>query len=117
MSFIELKIDEITCAHCALGVESVLQSLGLKNVLVDVAAKTAQFDAEKAEVPGIITSLKRSGYTAAPLQDAMPSASSASKLLTRFLLCLPFTVALLVPMFVHISFLHEPVMQMMLSLQ
>lgn len=58
-----IKINGMTCGHCAARVQKGLEAIGAKNVKIDVAAGLAEMDYEK-NVEDLYEAVEDSGFDA-----------------------------------------------------
>lgn len=111
---IELAVSGMTCNNCAKGVERLLQEFGATDIAVNAGAATARFRLTQPEkLPEIRAAIQNLGYKV----DDTPSAEGRglSPLEIKFLICLPLTLPLLLPMWLPLHFLHQPLVQLLLS--
>ena len=124
MESINWKVEGMTCSNCALSVTKYLEKEGMQNVKVnpidgDVHFETVHFDKEKQV--SLTRGISSLGYAvidekAAKLaQDQQPP---MNKYLRYMLICLPFTLVLMLHMIpgLHWDWLMNPWVQLALSL-
>ncbi len=62
---ITLKIDGMTCSHCALTVEKALKNNGAENVMVDFVQGEAKIKSKGTiDSEALIAAVKKAGYQA-----------------------------------------------------
>lgn len=111
-----LRVEGMNCANCALGIERHLTSLGLSQVAVNFATSTARFQLPpERSLKEIAQEVRQLGYTV-PELDAVDRESRFSSLEGKFLLSLVFTIPLMLPMVIPVHGLHDPFVQLGLSL-
>lgn len=112
-----LKVEGMTCNHCASTVDGIIKQEGGKDVHVDYLMGEASFDALSDEkIERILTRLKSAGYKAQAemTHDDHTGLSTVEK---RFFFTLPFSLVLFAHMFVPAeSWLNIPWVQMALCL-
>lgn len=126
MEKVKLKVEGMTCANCALTVSKYLEREGLKNIKVNPIDGQVSFETggavyEESKISKGIDSL---GYKVVSNGHAVHDhhdhehGEQMNIQLKRFLICLPFTLILLLHMIprVHIHFLMNPWVQLALSL-
>ena len=112
---VELKIEGMHCAGCALGIEKHLKKIGLPDASVDYVAGTAQFSLEQdALLPEITGAIEKLGYKTAPINGGAAGSGRLEVLRARFFFCLAFTLPLFAHMFIPWAFLHRPYVQLAL---
>ncbi len=121
METVKWKVQGMTCANCALTISNYLQKEGLKNVRVNPIDGQVTFDVDgkPIEESKITNGIKALGYkvqsTGVGGDDEKTEISAHLK---RFLICLPFTLLLLIPMIpaFRIHFLMNPWVQLILCI-
>ncbi|MEJ7913395.1 MAG: cation transporter, partial [Chitinophagaceae bacterium] len=123
METVNLKVEGITCSNCALTISKYLEEQGLQNVKVnpidgDVSFETA---GETKNNHKIAKGIEGLGYKVLEQGNALKSDSkkSLNRFLGYFLICLPFTLVLMLHMFhswLHLPWLMNPWVQLMLCL-
>jgi Cu+-exporting ATPase len=123
METVTWKVEGMTCSNCALTISQYLQQQGLNNVKVnpidgDVSFETAETDKKEDKIAKGIESL---GYKV--LTDVTAPAATGkkpiNKFLRYFLICLPFTLVLMLHMLhgiIHFELLMNPWFQFALCL-
>ncbi len=67
---IELKVEGMSCSHCAATVEKALSDVrGVRSVAVDLSRGTAKVEGE-APVETLVAAVTAEGYRAAPSASA-----------------------------------------------
>ncbi len=124
MTHIELKIKGMTCAACSGRIERVLSKTeGVSYVSVNLTTETASvdFNEEKMSSDEVIAKIQNLGFDAQIYNgDETDDESRDKSLLFSFILSAIFTFPLIAGMVlewvgVHIVFLHNPWLQLMLS--
>ncbi len=115
---LNLKVEGMTCNHCASTVGGIIKQEGGKDIQVDYLMGEANFDhipAEKLE--RILKRLKNAGYEAQSDGFNAEERSGISSIEKKFLFTLPFSFVLLMHMFVpHDWWLNDPLVQFFLCL-
>lgn len=63
---IKLKIEGMSCSHCAMAVEKALSDVdGVRSVAVDLSGGTASVEGEAA-IEMLVAAVTEEGYRAAP---------------------------------------------------
>ncbi len=120
MENVKWKVEGMTCANCALTVSKYLQREGLKNVKVNPLDGFVSFDvAEKPLDESKVTKgIEGLGYKVVGESDHKHDSQQTNVQLRRFLICLPFTLVLMLHMVpgIHLHWLMNPWVQLALSL-
>ncbi len=123
METVNWKVEGMTCSNCALSISKYLQQQGLKNVKVNPIDGDVSFDTinEEKREEKIAKGIESLGYKV--LTSANASAATNQKLVNKFLryflICLPFTLVLMLHMahkWIHITWLMNPWVQLVLCL-
>ena len=123
-----LNVDGMSCTNCALTVTKVLEKDGFKDVYVNFATGEVTFEKSTAvHHEQAVKNINSLGYRV--ISDGTgknktennhdPVFSSTSTILSvdkKFYWSLLFTVPLLAHMFLPFHFLHDPIVQLMLSI-
>ena len=100
MTTVNWKIDGMSCSTCALTVRNYLEKKGLQNVKVNLAGGDVSFEAPgQVDDSQLQKGIKDLGYTV--LQEAAGGTApkkALNKHLRYLLICLPFTLVLLLHM-------------------
>ncbi len=126
MQYQELKIGGMTCAACSGRIERVIGKLeGVTSVSVNLTAGMASihFEDETVSIDSIIDRIKKLGFEAEIFsEDAMIDVEEKEnrnlkiRLLFSILLTLPLLSGMLLGWFgIHITFLHNPWLQLILA--
>jgi P-type Cu+ transporter len=122
------KVEGMTCSNCALAISNYLQRQGLKNIKVNPIDGKVSFetDEHKVQEEKLTHGIEALGYKVAGHQhnghahdhDHGHGAGHMNFHLRRFLICLPFTLALMLHMFpaLHVHWLMKPWVQLALCL-
>ncbi len=125
---IRWKVEGMSCTACSMNISQVIRKYGGTNIYVDFISGEAKFDIDSSvTLDPIEKSIHKIGYTVISSEgekkhseDSSTSHghdhSDLSKTELRFLISLIFTIPLLIPMVVHIHFLMNPMVQLMLCL-
>jgi Cu+-exporting ATPase len=121
METINWKVEGMSCSTCALTIGKYLEKKGGRNVKVSLASGDVSFDLngdeDRQQLQKGVNDL---GYTVVKEEDGVKSAGrSINRHLRYFLFCLPFTVALMLPMAPGLARLHwlmQPWTQLLLCL-
>src|SRR5215213_7800656 len=122
METINWKVEGMTCSNCALTISNYLQQQGLKNVRVNPIDGKVSFeaDAHLFKQDKLAHGIESLGYKVAANGQAHDHADGGHMNfhLRRFLVCLPFTLALMTHMIpgLHIHWLMNPYVQLALCL-
>lgn len=110
---VTLSVKGMTCNHCASQVSHFLYKAGAEDIEVDLAHNSATFLLpEKASLTGIVESLNQNGYPA-----ALASRKGFQFSLTmKFFIAAVFTLPMLLHMIISVPFVHDPLVQLVLSL-
>jgi Cu+-exporting ATPase len=123
METVTWKVEGMTCSNCALTISKYLQQQGLDNVKVnpidgDVSFDNAHPDTKEDKIAKGIESL---GYKVLTGSNTgkQPGKKSINRFLGYFLICLPFTLVLMLHMldsWIHMEWLMNPWAQFALCL-
>ncbi|MEM6629938.1 MAG: cation-translocating P-type ATPase [Bacteroidota bacterium] len=113
---IDLHVAGMTCNNCALSIEKYLKKEGLEGVRVDFANEEVSFDLVNPEaLPKILSGIRKLGFEAAT-EKSEETGSGWSYLERIFAICAFFTLPLLLHMFISWHVLHNPWVQLGLTL-
>ena len=103
MATINWKVEGMSCATCALTIGKYLEKGGSQNVKVSLASGDVSFEAGEAIDPQQLQKgIQDLGYTVVKEgAGAVPAKKAMNRHLRYFLICLPFTILLLLPMAVE----------------
>ena len=115
---IQLQVEGMTCANCALGITRLLEQKGMDDVYVNFATGEVHFaNAGDKQLPELVNGIESLGYK---VVDEQQSATQKKSALTstekKLIATLPFTLLLLLAMVPGLSFLHQPLIQLLLCL-
>jgi len=122
METINWKVDGMSCSNCALTIGKYLENAGLKNVKVSLVGGEVSFEKNEAISSQIIQKgIEGLGYSVVNESTAVSKSSrrKLNKYLRYLLLCLPFTVLLILHMFLSgplMGLLMNPWLQLLLCL-
>jgi P-type Cu+ transporter len=113
---VELNVTGMHCNNCAMSVHKALENKGLQDVYVDFANEEVKFrGGETIALPSIIRDIEGLGFKVYE-KDTVPAEKFYNKVENRFLFSLIFTLPLFLHMFLPFHWLHEPYVQLGLSL-
>ncbi|HEY0899851.1 MAG TPA: cation-translocating P-type ATPase, partial [Sphingobacteriaceae bacterium] len=113
---VELNVTGMHCNNCALSVHKALEKKGLQDIYVDFANEEVKFRGGAAlPLPSIIKDIEGLGFKVYE-KDTVPEEKFYNKVENRFLFSLVFTLPLFLHMFLPFHWLHEPYVQLALSL-
>ena len=120
METISWKIEGMTCSNCALTISNYLQKEGLKNVRVNPLDGQVSFDVDGTPLQEnkISKGIEALGYKVISTAGESAVKRPVNPHLKKFLICLPFTLVLMLHMIpgLHINFLTKPWVQLALCL-
>lgn len=126
METIEWKIEGMSCSNCVLTISKYLEKQGLQNVKLNLVSGDLSFDTPAAlDREEIQKGIRGLGYEV--VNEAAQAARAADKAAGKkgkpmerhmryFLICLPFTMLLVLPMLVNWMWLMQPWIQFLLCL-
>lgn len=113
---VELNVTGMHCNNCAMSVHKALEKKGLQDIYVDFANEEVKFRGGAAlPLPSIIKDIEGLGFKVYE-KDTVPEEKFYNKVENRFLFSLVFTLPLFLHMFLPFHWLHEPYVQLALSL-
>lgn len=113
-SHIELNVKGMTCSNCALGIERYLKKEGLEGVQVDFGSEEVAFELlEPQKLPNFIKGIEKLGFEVIQDESQVGGMSNVEKF---FYISLPFTLLLILHMFLPHGILHDPWVQFGLAL-
>jgi Cu+-exporting ATPase len=114
---ITLNVEGMDCSSCALGITKSLTKLGLKDVNVNFATGEAVFKEDKAiEFISVVNTIEGLGYKVIDSKKDEAGKRAWTKVEKLFYFSLLFTVPLFLHMFLPFHFLHNPMVQLGLSI-
>jgi Cu+-exporting ATPase len=114
---ITLNVEGMDCSSCALGITKSLTKLGLKDVNVNFATGEAVFKEDKAiELTSVVNNIEGLGYKVIDSKKEEAGKRAWTKVEKLFYFSLLFTVPLFLHMFLPFHFLHNPLVQLGLSI-
>lgn len=120
MDTVKWKIEGMTCSHCALTISNYLQKEGLKNVRVNPIDGQVSFevDGHPLEESKISNGIKALGYKVVGTATQSTEKKEINPQLRRLLICLPFTLVLMLHMIpgLQLHWLMNPWIQLILCL-
>jgi Cu+-exporting ATPase len=117
METIQLKVEGMTCANCALTINKFLEKKGMQNIKVNPIDGDVSFEiVEGADQEPLINGINDLGYeVVAHGLKQIEKKRFLSTQVGRFFFCLPFTLILMLHMlekWVHIHWLMNPWIQL-----
>jgi Cu+-exporting ATPase len=117
METIQLKVEGMTCANCALTINKFLEKKGMQNIKVNPIDGDVSFEiVEGADQEPLINGINDLGYeVVAHGLKQIEKKRFLSTQVGRFFFCLPFTLVLMLHMlekWVHIHWLMNPWIQL-----
>ena len=110
---IEIRVEGMNCGQCAEGIEKRLKRLGLHDASVNYATASAYFTETSAhKTQDVIAEIEALGYQVPNSETKI----NKFHLEIKFLICLVFTLPLLMHMFVSWHILHNDIVQLLLCL-
>lgn len=114
---ITLNVEGMDCSSCALGITKSLTKLGLKDVNVNFATGEAVFKEDKAiEITSVVSNIEGLGYKVIDSKKEETGTREWTKVEKLFYFSLIFTVPLFLHMFLPFHILHNPLVQLGLSI-
>ncbi len=113
---IDLEVEGMTCANCALGITRFLEQKGLQEVYVNFATNEVRFAGTADMIPmkDVIKGIEGLGYTV--IQSDIQQPAGRDKTERKFIFSAVFTLPLLLAMFLPFDLLHNPYFQLALCL-
>lgn len=112
---VAIKVEGMSCNNCALSISRYLEKEGMDDIMVSFATGDVRFRAQGDKpVKAVVDGINRLGYHV--VHNARASKTGLSRLTAQLLFCTPFTIVLLLHMFVHWPWLHQPYVQLALAL-
>jgi Cu+-exporting ATPase len=125
METVNWKVEGMTCSNCALTISKYLQHQGVKNIKVNPIDGDVSFETTEERNPGKLQKgIEDLGYKVVEHDHdhhghEHGSKDGMSKFLLYFLICLPFTLVLMLHMFegwINVHWLMNPWLQLVLCL-
>ncbi len=118
---VTLHIDGMTCNNCALGIQNYLEKKGLEQVNVSFPNQEASFVLDnKEDINEIKRGINKLGFQANSEQDIEEQKGEKKKfrlqLIHYLITSVLFTIPLLLPMFVNIPQLNDPLTQLLICI-
>ncbi|MBK0381079.1 heavy metal translocating P-type ATPase [Mucilaginibacter segetis] len=113
---VELNVTGMHCNNCAMSIHKLLEKKGLHDILVSFASEEVKFSTDDQQVlPEVIKGIESLGFKV--VDDAATHQTKFyEKVENKFIFCAIFTAPLLLHMFLPWSFLHNPIVQLLLCL-
>jgi Cu+-exporting ATPase len=118
METVNWKVEGMTCSNCALTISKYLQHEGVSNVKVNPIDGDVSFEAvEEQKADKLIRGIEGLGYKVIDTKNHGEGAGkkSMNKFLRYFLICLPFTLVLMLHMlerWINLHWLMNPWLQL-----
>lgn len=122
METVNWKVEGMTCSNCALTISKYLQKEGLQNVKVNPIDGDVSFNSngEELKEDKIVKGIEDLGYRVVSHHNEVPTTQQPmNKFLRYTLICLPFTLVLMLHMFdrwIPLDWLMNPWLQLALCL-
>jgi Cu+-exporting ATPase len=114
---VHLKVSGMSCTNCALGVERYLSRKGVEQPKVDFASGDVIFYLpEGVALESLMEGIRKLGYEVQPAAEAHAPAGGMDPLLRQLIIAWAFTLPLLLAMVLPYAWLHNPYVQLGLSL-
>lgn len=114
-NLVSLQVEGMTCTNCAATVSKRLKKDGMDEVHVDFSSGEVSFiNIPSKNIDEIVHSIEEIGYKV--VTDAPQKKTFLSTLESKFYFCLTFSIPLLLHMFINWHVLHNPWVQLVLSL-
>jgi P-type Cu+ transporter len=117
METISCKVKGMHCTNCALTVSRYLENKGMQDVNVSFATEEISFalpDGDKSATQ-ILEGINQLGYQVVLPDQPQPKGAFLNSLQFKFIFSAIFTAPLLLHMWVHWGFLHDPMVQLALA--
>lgn len=112
---VTVLVEGMTCSNCAAGVSRALTKAGYAEVVVSFATgEVFLTDAKAIDLDRVKELVKKAGYEYVGTQKK--ETSGLATIEKKFLFTLPFTIPLLLHMFISWAPLHDPLVQLILSI-
>jgi len=112
-----LEIEGMSCNNCAATVTKFLEREGLQDVRVDFTTGTAKFRATKPLNPAALsTGISKLGYRVKSTDAATKHVDHEKRLQTFLIISAVCTAPLLLLMLPNVTFLHNPLLQIALTI-
>lgn len=113
---IDLEVEGMTCANCALGVTRFLEHKGLQDIYVNFATNEVRFTLPDSEedITSIVKGIEQLGYTV--VQSDLKTRGGLSSIERKLYFSAAFTIPLFFAMFLPFEWLHNHWVQLALCL-
>src|SRR5690606_734698 len=116
METINCKVKGMNCSSCALTISRYLEKKGMEDVVISVATEELQFNAPSGADPGeVLNGINGLGYQVVMPDSTGANTSVFNTLPFKFYCSLVFTAPLLLHMWVNWHWLHNPWIQLALT--
>lgn len=117
METISCKVKGMNCSSCALTISKYLEKKGMEEVAISVATEELRFSLpEGSDAHEIINGINNLGYEVVLPNQAGVKRSIFRSITFKFFFCLVFTAPLLLHMWVNWHWLHNPWVQLALTI-
>ncbi|MBX6379206.1 MAG: cation-translocating P-type ATPase [Thermoflavifilum aggregans] len=116
MKTVKCKVEGMSCSGCVNNITRYLEKSGMKQVSVSLATGDVQFEADEAAVlDPVWNGIEQMGYHVVREEESGRKRSGNMPLLVRWIVCLLFTLPLLLHMWVSWEWLHLAWVQALLA--
>ncbi|SFV29768.1 heavy metal translocating P-type ATPase [Thermoflavifilum thermophilum] len=116
MKTVKCKVEGMSCSGCVNNITRYLEKSGMKQVSVSLATGDVQFEADEAVVlDPVWNGIEQMGYHVVREEGLGRKRSANFPLLVRWIVCLLFTLPLLLHMWVSWAWLHLAWVQALLA--
>ncbi|SHM23428.1 Cu+-exporting ATPase [Chitinophaga jiangningensis] len=117
MTPISCKVEGMHCTNCALSVSKYLEKKGMQEVNVSFATEEVSFNLPAGgDSAAVLEGINQMGFRVVLPDQAPARVSPYSTLSFKFICCLIFTLPLMLHMWVNWPWLHNPWVQLALTL-
>ena len=114
-NLVSLQVEGMTCTNCAATVSKKLKKEGMDDIYVDFSSGEVSFvNSSNKKLEEIVNGIHEIGYQV--ISDVPQKKQFLSTIEAKFYFCLVFSIPLLLHMFVNWHPLHNPWVQLILSL-
>ncbi|TWW00461.1 heavy metal translocating P-type ATPase [Chitinophaga pinensis] len=117
METISCKVRGMHCTNCAQSVSRYLEHKGMQDVNVSFATEEMSFTLPEgvSSATEVLNGVSQMGYQVLMPDQPLPKTAFLNTLRFKFIFCAIFTAPLLLHMWVHWAWLHNPYVQLALS--
>jgi len=114
-NLVSLQVEGMTCTNCAATVSKKLKKEGMDEIYVDFSSGEVSFiNSSNKKLDEIVNDIHEIGYKV--ISDVPQKKQFLSTIEAKFYFCLVFSIPLLLHMFINWHPLHNPWVQLILSL-